>query len=149
MQIDPITNELSPVMHACEHDVHINGLVGTARYMQANLSIWSGTLMSIAPPAEERIMGARKMMEDGIWERFGKPDFALALHVFSELETSKLDVAVGPISAGLTSVDIFVHGVGTHGAYHNSVKILWYQVRKLLWLCKPWCQESLGQKNLT
>lgn len=56
------------------------------------------------------------MMEDGIRERFGKPDFALALHVFSELETSKLDVAAGPISAGSTGVDIIVHGVGTHRA---------------------------------
>ena len=116
-QIDPITKELNPVMHACGHDVHITGLVGTARYMQANLSTWSGTLMLIAQPAEERIMGARKMMEDGIWERFGKPDYALALHVFSELETGKLDVSAGPVSAGSTSVDIIVHGVGTHGAY--------------------------------
>jgi metal-dependent amidase/aminoacylase/carboxypeptidase family protein len=60
-QVDLITNELRSVMHACGHDVHITGLVGTARYMQANLSTWSGTLMLIAQPAEERIMGARKM----------------------------------------------------------------------------------------
>lgn len=44
-------------VHACGHDVHITGLVGTARYMQANLSTWLSTLMLIAPPAEERIMG--------------------------------------------------------------------------------------------
>jgi len=116
-QVDPIDNELRPVMHACGHDVHITGLVGTARYMQANMSTWSGTLMLIAQPAEERIMGARKMMEDGLWQRFDKPDYALALHVFSEMETGKLDVAAGPISAGSTSVDIIVHGIGTHGAY--------------------------------
>lgn len=116
-QTDPFTNKLSPVMHACGHDVHITGLVGTARYMQANLSTWSGTLMLIAQPAEERIMGARKMMEDGLWQRFGKPDYALALHVFSEGETGKIDVSAGPVSAGSTSVDIIVHGVGTHGAY--------------------------------
>lgn len=115
-QVDPITNKLMPVMHACGHDVHITGLVGTARYMKANVNDWSGTLMLIAQPAEERIMGARKMMEDNIWERFGKPDYALALHVFAGLEVGQVNVASGPISAGSNSVDIIIHGVGAHGA---------------------------------
>lgn len=121
-QIDPITNELRPVMHACGHDVHITGLVGTARYMQANMSDWSGTLMLIAQPAEERIMGARKMMEDNIWQRFGKPDYALALHVSAGLETGKVNVSAGPISAGSNSVDIIIHGVGAHGASPHKGK---------------------------
>lgn len=121
-QLDPITGEIRPVMHACGHDVHITGLVGTARYMTSHLDEWSGTLMIIAQPAEERIMGARKMIEDGLWEKFDKPDFALALHVFAELEIGKLDVQSGPISAGSTSVDIIVHGEGTHGAYPQGGK---------------------------
>lgn len=121
-QVDPITNELRPVMHACGHDVHITGLVGTARYMQANLSDWSGTLMLIAQPAEERIMGARKMMEDNIWQRFGKPDYALALHVSAGFETGKVNVSAGPISAGSNSVDIIIHGVGAHGASPHKGK---------------------------
>ncbi|WP_026376444.1 amidohydrolase [Aestuariibacter salexigens] len=116
-QLDPISKEVRPVMHACGHDVHITGLVGTARYMASHLDQWSGTLMLIAQPAEERIMGARKMIEDGLWEKFDKPDFALALHVFAEVEMGKIDVRSGPISAGSTSVDIIVHGEGTHGAY--------------------------------
>lgn len=115
-QIDPITQELRPVMHACGHDVHITGLIGTARYMLANKSQWSGTLMLVAQPAEERIMGARKMMEENIWQRFGKPDFALALHVGSGLETGKINVYPGPFSAGSNSVDIIIHGIGAHGA---------------------------------
>lgn len=121
-QLDPITGEVRPVMHACGHDVHITGLVGTARYMSSHLDQWSGTIMLIAQPAEERIMGARKMIEDGLWERFSKPDYALALHVASEMEVGKLDVQPGPISAGSTSVDIIVHGEGTHGAYPQGGK---------------------------
>ncbi|MFT5674550.1 MAG: amidohydrolase [Paraglaciecola sp.] len=121
-QVDPINNELRPVMHACGHDVHITALVGTGRYMVKNKSSWSGTLMLIAQPAEERIMGAKKMMEDNIYERFGKPDFALALHVGAELETGRINVYAGPVSAGSNSVDIIVHGVGAHGAYPHEGK---------------------------
>lgn len=121
-QVDPITNELFPVMHACGHDVHITGLVGTARYMQANKSDWSGTLMLIAQPAEERIMGARKMMQENIYERFGKPDYALALHVSAGLEVGKVNVVSGALTAGSNSVDIIVHGVGAHGASPHKGK---------------------------
>lgn len=121
-QRDPITGEVRPVMHACGHDVHITGLVGTARYMTSHLDQWSGTLMLIGQPAEERIMGARRMIEDGLWDTFEKPDYALALHVFAGLEVGKVDVRSGPISAGSTSVDIIVHGEGTHGAYPQGGK---------------------------
>lgn len=121
-QLDPISGEIRPVMHACGHDVHVTGLVGTARYMTSHLDEWSGTLMLIGQPAEERIMGARKMIEDGIWDKFGKPDFALALHVYAGLEVGKVDVQSGPISAGSTSVDIIIHGEGTHGAYPQGGK---------------------------
>jgi amidohydrolase len=121
-QVDPFNNELRPVMHACGHDVHITALVGTGRYMVKNKSSWSGTLMLIAQPAEERIMGARKMMEDNLYERFGKPDFALALHVGAGLETRTINVHAGAFSAGSNSVDIIIHGVGTHGAYPHQGK---------------------------
>ena len=121
-QKDPITGNISPVMHACGHDVHITALVGTARYMMATKKQWSGTLMLIVQPAEERIMGARKMMEDKIWQRFGTPDFALALHVGSDIETGKIDVLEGPAFAGSNSVDIIVHGIGAHGAYPHTGK---------------------------
>lgn len=106
-----------PVMHACGHDVHITALIGTARQMMARRQDWSGTLVLIAQPAEERIFGARAMVEDGLYTRFPKPDYALAFHVSADLATGLVDLPLGITSSSSDSVDIRVHGVGTHGAY--------------------------------
>lgn len=114
-QIDWDGNDV-PVMHACGHDVHITSLVGTARAMAARRDQWSGTLMLIGQPAEERVAGARAMMEDSLWARFSKPDYALAFHVSSEIPTGKLGVTTESPWSGADTVDIIVHGVGTHGA---------------------------------
>ena len=103
-------------MHACGHDVHITSLVGTARQMMARKDGWSGTLVLVAQPAEEKISGARNMIEDGLYERFPKPDYALAFHVSSEMPTGKLAVKGGPVYSSSDSVDIYVKGVGAHGA---------------------------------
>jgi hippurate hydrolase len=108
--------EEQPVMHACGHDVHITGLVGTARQMAARRDAWSGTLMLVAQPAEEVITGARSMMQDGIWERFGQPDHAMAFHVASSIPTGKLSAVIGSPYSGADTVDIIVHGIGAHGA---------------------------------
>ena len=114
-QIDWDGNEV-PVMHACGHDVHITSLVGTARFMAASRDTWSGTLMLIGQPAEERVGGAKRMMKDDLWERFGKPDYALAFHVSSGVPTGKLVAVVGAPMSGADTVDIIIHGVGAHGA---------------------------------
>jgi len=114
-QIDWDGNEVF-VMHACGHDVHITSLVGTARQMAASRESWTGTLMLIGQPAEERVGGAKKMMEDGIWERFGQPDYALAFHVSSGIPTGKLVAVVGAPMSGADTVDIIIHGIGAHGA---------------------------------
>ena len=79
-------------------------------------SEWSGTLMLIAQPAEERVLGARNMMNDNLWERFGKPDYALAFHVSSMLPSGIVNVVDGSPYAGADTVDIYVHGIGAHGA---------------------------------
>ena len=79
-QVD-INGVEQPVMHACGHDVHITAMIGTARQMASRRDQWSGTLVLIGQPAEERISGARAMLEDGLYERFPKPDSALAVHV--------------------------------------------------------------------
>ncbi len=114
-QVDWDGNEV-PVMHACGHDVHITSLVGTARIMAATRDSWSGTLMLIGQPAEERVGGAKRMMADGIWQRFGQPDYALAFHVSSGVPTGKLVAVVGSPMSGADTVDIIVHGIGAHGA---------------------------------
>jgi len=119
MQVDTTGKEV-PVMHACGHDVHITSLVGTARAMAARTDDWSGTLMLIGQPAEERVLGARAMMEDNLWKRFGQPDYALAFHVTSTVPTGKISMVVGSPYSGADTVDIIIHGVGAHGASPHS-----------------------------
>ncbi|MGB5336557.1 MAG: amidohydrolase [Woeseiaceae bacterium] len=115
-QTDPITGNEVFTMHACGHDVHITSLVGTARQMAARKEQWSGTLMLVVQPAEERVLGARAMRDDGLWERFGKPDYALAFHVSSSDVAGIINVSEGSPYAGADTVDIIIKGVGAHGA---------------------------------
>ncbi|MBI1364421.1 MAG: amidohydrolase [Alphaproteobacteria bacterium] len=105
-----------PVMHACGHDTHITALVGEARQLARLKDKWSGTLVLIAQPAEERISGARDMMKDGLYKRFPKPDYALAFHVAADKPAGKIVVPQAIAYSSSDSVDIHVHGVGTHGA---------------------------------
>ena len=114
-QID-INGQEQPVMHACGHDVHVTALIGTARQLAARTGEWSGTLVLIGQPAEERISGARAMLEDGLYERFPKPDYALAFHVSSLRPSGKIEVPPGIAYSSSDSVDVIVHGVGAHGA---------------------------------
>ncbi|MDH3614307.1 MAG: amidohydrolase [Gammaproteobacteria bacterium] len=120
-QRSPITGEVVNTMHACGHDVHITSLVGTARHMAARKNDWSGTLMLVVQPAEERGMGATLMLEDKIWERFGAPDYALAFHVDAVLPAGTVNLVPRPW-AGVDSVDIIVHGVAGHGARPHQTK---------------------------
>jgi amidohydrolase len=111
-----------PVMHACGHDIHVSVLIGTARMLAALKNRWHGTLVLIGQPAEEKGDGARAMLADGLYTRFPKPDFALALHDFGELETGTVGYISGYMLAGATSVDVTIRGRGGHGAYPQSVK---------------------------
>jgi hippurate hydrolase len=105
-----------PVMHACGHDTHMTALIGTARQLLARRDQWRGTLVLIAQPAEERIGGAKAMLEDGLYTRFPKPDYALALHVNSLIEAGKVRVFDTIAYSGSDSVNVKVRGIGAHGA---------------------------------
>ncbi|MBV7264969.1 amidohydrolase [Erythrobacter ani] len=105
-----------PVMHACGHDVHITSMVGSARRLAAMKDQWSGTIMFVVQPAEERVGGAKAMLEDGLYDRFGKPDYALAFHVSSVMPTGKVSASETIQYSSADSVDIMVPGVGAHGA---------------------------------
>ncbi|HEX8911824.1 MAG TPA: amidohydrolase, partial [Humisphaera sp.] len=118
---DPAGKDV-PVMHACGHDVHMTCLVGTARAMAAAKDKWSGTLVLIGQPAEEVLRGARAMLADGLFTRFPRPDFGLALHVDPELAAGQVGVVAGPSMASSNSVDIVVRGVGGHGAAPHATK---------------------------
>ena len=114
-QADAAGNE-QPVMHACGHDVHITALVGTARQMIARRRNWSGTLVLIAQPAEETISGARAMMQDGLYSRFPKPEYAVAFHVAADTPAGRIEVPPMIAASSSDIVTIRVNGVGTHGA---------------------------------
>jgi hippurate hydrolase len=116
------TGQEVSVMHACGHDVHMSVLVGTARRMEALRGQWKGTLILIGQPAEERGAGARAMLKDGLFEKFPRPDYNLALHVSPTLEAGKMGFVSGYGFANVDSVDIHIKGIGGHGAYPHMTK---------------------------
>lgn len=108
------------VMHACGHDMHMTCLVGTARFLAAHKDRWSGTVMFIGQPAEETSGGAEAMIKDGLFHRFPKPKYALALHVDASLAAGKVGYRAGYMLANVDSVDVTLHGKGGHGAYPQT-----------------------------
>jgi len=113
---EDIDGVVKPTMHACGHDTHITSLVGAAKQLAARKDDWSGTLVLIGQPAEERISGARDMLNDGLYTRFPKPDYALAFHVSAQTPSGQIVVSEAAAYSSADSVDIIVHGVGAHGA---------------------------------
>jgi amidohydrolase len=110
------------VMHACGHDVHVTCLVGVARAMAQLKERWKGTLVLIGQPAEEVVHGAAAMLKDGLFTRFPRPDWCLALHVDADLEAGKIGYVSGNALANVDSVDVTIRGVGAHGAQPDKGK---------------------------
>ncbi|MEQ8703101.1 MAG: amidohydrolase [Phaeodactylibacter sp.] len=118
---DDAGNEVG-VMHACGHDVHMTVWTGAARQLAERKDQWSGTLVFIGQPAEERGGGAKAMLADGLYERFPKPDYAIALHVNAGMEAGKVGCRSGYSLANVDMMDITVYGQGGHGAYPHTTK---------------------------
>jgi hippurate hydrolase len=109
-------------MHACGHDVHVAAFIGTARALAKLKDQWHGTIVFVAQPAEEIGAGARALLKDGLYDRFGKPDFALGFHDKADVQAGHIAVTEGYTSANVDSVDVTVRGVGGHGAYPHKTK---------------------------
>jgi hippurate hydrolase len=110
------------VMHACGHDVHVAAFIGTARALAKLKDQWHGTIVFVGQPAEETGNGARALLHGGLYEKFGKPAFALGFHDKADLQTGHIGVTEGYTSANVDSVDVTVRGVGGHGAYPHKTK---------------------------
>jgi hippurate hydrolase len=112
----------TPVMHACGHDTHITTWLATGRRLAAMKNQWSGTLVMILQPGEERVMGAKAMLDDGLFTRFPKPDYLLAFHDSATLPAGVIGIKPGYMLANVDTVNIVVKGLGGHGAYPQNTK---------------------------
>jgi len=111
-----------PVMHACGHDAHMAMFIGVARALAKLKDQWRGTIVFVGQPAEEAGDGARALLHAGLYEKFGKPEFALGFHDKADLQTGHIGVTEGYTYANVDSVDVTVRGVGGHGAYPHKTK---------------------------
>lgn len=121
-RVKDLTGREVATMHACGHDIHMASFVGTARTLASLKDRWSGTLLFIGQPAEEIGTGARAMLQDGLYRRFPKPDFAIALHDNANLPAGTVGTVEGYALANVDSVDITVRGAGGHGAWPHTTK---------------------------
>ena len=118
----PASGVTTGVMHACGHDTHMAAWFGTAQLLAERKDEWSGTLVMILQPAEELGLGALAMLDDGLFERFPKPEYVLGFHDAAQFPAGMIGYSPGYALANVDSVDITVKGVGGHGAYPHTTK---------------------------
>lgn len=118
---DPKGREVE-VMHACGHDLHMTALLGAARTFSTLRKHWAGTLMLIGQPSEETVSGAARMIGDGLYARFGRPEAALSFHVAPDLPGGVIGYREGIFTAGSESLDITVRGIGGHAAHPEQTR---------------------------
>jgi len=104
-----------PVMHACGHDVHMTSLIGAVAVLVAHRDTWSGTVMAVFQPAEELGGGAERMVEDGLFERLGRPDVSMAQHVFTQ-RAGFVGAHPGPAFSASDVLRVTFHGRSAHGS---------------------------------
>jgi amidohydrolase len=103
------------VMHACGHDMHVAWLVGATAALAGAQKAWQGTLMAVFQPAEETAEGAQAMIDDGLFDRFPKPDVILGQHVMPA-PAGSIGTRAGVITSAADSFEIRLFGRGAHGS---------------------------------
>jgi len=118
----PYASQTVGAMPACGHDLHMACFLGAARALARIKDRWHGTLMLIGQPSEERVNGARAMLADRLYERFGRPDYCIAQHDTPEIAAGQVGMVAGPMLSGASTVDVTIRGVGGHGARPEATK---------------------------
>jgi amidohydrolase len=109
----------APVMHACGHDMHVTWLAGTTRLLAGSRDAWHGTLLAVFQPAEETAQGARGMIDDGLFDRFPKPEVILGQHVMPG-PAGEISYRTGTTQSAADSLEVRLFGRGAHGSMPES-----------------------------
>ncbi len=104
-----------PVMHACGHDMHVTAMIGAVERLVTERDQWHGTVVVIIQPAEEYGAGARSMLDDGMLDRFPRPDVVLGQHL-TPLPAGVIGVRPGPQMSASDGIQVVMHGRGGHGS---------------------------------
>lgn len=113
----------TPVTHACGHDAHVTWMLGIAKIMTTLKSEWKGTLVFVAQPAEELLMGAQAMVNDSMYAKgVPVPDYLLGMHTACTLPVGKAGNGIGVGMSGSDQLDVTFYGIGGHGSSPENTK---------------------------